>query len=220
MGLETVTAQEWLDRVKQRASKLPNDLGDCVRRFELTPAGMPLEDIEAGYQKGGLSLGNDFRPKSILTAVDGDLAVDGLVSTQGEDGNATLIVFGDLRCRSLINDWGSIVIVTGSLIADEWVYAAREDSSLIVGGNFKTPIFIGADIELTVGGILEADYAYGYATSLPESGQVYGKDKSLENRSWREIAARLGLGHEVTAEDALMQAIDLRVITTESLLPR
>ncbi|QKJ92494.1 hypothetical protein [Agrobacterium pusense] len=222
MALEKVSAEEWIDQVKRRTVALPVHLGDYIGRFQLTPAGLPLEDIDARYHVGDLRVDGNFRPESLITAVDGDLVVGGLISTQGgegADGNATLIVFGDVRCKTLINEWGSIIIVTGDLIIDEWAYAGREDSSLVVGGNFRTPIYIGADIGVTVGGAVEADYAYGYATNFPELGQTYGASKTLENRSWREIAARLGLGREVMAEEGLMEALDMRVITTGSLLP-
>ncbi len=222
MALEAVSAGEWLERVKRRIATLPVGLGDYVGRFELTPAGMPLDDIAAGFHAGELRVDGEFRPESLITVVDGDLLVEGLVSTQGgedADGNATLIVFGDLRCKTLINDWASIIIVTGDLIVEDWIFAAREDSALLVGGDFKTPLFIGADIGVTVGGEIVADYAYGYATGVPTPGQTFGDSKAMDNRSWREIAARLGLGREVTAEEELMQAVDLRVMTTGSLLP-
>ena len=221
--MEIVSAEEWLARVAQRTRALPQKLAGTVDRFALTPSGMPLGDIEAGYKVGDLQVAGDFRPDSLITAVEGNLAVDGLVSTQGgegADGNATLIVFGDLRCKTLINEWASIIIVTGDLIVEDWVYAGREDSALLVGEDFRTPIHIGADIGVTVGGTIAVDYAYGHATDMPEPGQTYGAGKALENRSWREMAARLGLGRDVTAEEGFMQALDMRVITTGSVLPR
>lgn len=223
MASRTVSAEQWLSEVARRTATLPTALGDYIGRFELTPAGMPLADIAASYQAGDMRVDGDFRPESLITAVDGHLNVDGLVSTQGgegADGNATLIVFGDLRCKTLINEWASIIIVTGDLIAEDWVYAGREDSALLVGQDFKTPIYIGADIGVTVAGKIAVDHAYGHATDMPVSGQTYGASKALKNRSWREIAARLGLGREVAAEEGLMQAMDMRVITTGSLLPR
>ncbi|MDV3250880.1 hypothetical protein DevBK_05995 [Devosia sp. BK] len=222
MALVAVSAGEWLERIKRGIATLPAGLGDYVGRFELTPAGMPLDDIAAGFHAGDLRIDGEFRPESLITAVDGDLVVEGLVSTQGgedADGNATLIVFGDLRCKTLINDWASIIIVTGDLIVEDWVFAAREDSALLIGGDFKTPLFIGADIGVTVGGEIVADYAYGYANGVPAPGQTYGDSKAMDNRSWREIATRLGFGREVTAEEEFMPAVDLRVITTGSLLP-
>ena len=184
---------------------------------------MPFDDIDARSHAGDLQVKGDFRPESMITAVYGNLTVDGLVSTPGgeyADGNATLIVFGDVRCKTLINEWGSLIVVTGNLFVEDWVYAAREDSTLVVGKDFRTSVFIGADIGMTVGGEIEAECAYGYATGLPEPGQTYGASKVLENRSWREIAVRLGLGREVAAEEDLMQALDMRVITTGSVLPR
>lgn len=222
VALKTVSAEEWLAEVARRTAMLPAGLVDYIGRFALTPAGMPLADIAAGHQAGDMRVDGDFQPQSLITAVDGHLTVDGLVSTQGgdgADGNATLIVFGDVRCKTLINEWASIIIVTGDLIVGDWVYAGREDSTLLVGGDFRTPIYIGADIGVTVGGTIAVDYAYGYATDVPEPGQTYGARKALENRSWREIAARLGLGREVTAEEELQQALDMRVITTGGLLP-
>lgn len=57
-----------------------------------------------------------------------------------------------------------------------------------------------ASIGITIGGEIEAACAYSHATDLPKPGKSYGASKALENRSWQEVAVRLGLAREVAAE--------------------
>lgn len=148
MHLSSVTSAEWQKFVVRRSQELPNPaVTEALLRFQLVPGGPQNETADACIHCGDLNIDGDFAPPSWIAVIDGDLHVSGKVSTwiEGGDGHVTLVVFGDLKCGSVNNDWASNIFVSGDAIAREWVFASREDSSMVVGGDFRTPIFIGAD---------------------------------------------------------------------------
>ncbi len=161
MSFEKVTSAEWQKFVTRRAQDLPDQtLAEALGRFRLVPGGPQDETIDASIHHGNLTIDGDVALPSWVTAVDGDLDVTGKVSTkiEGGDGHVTLVVFGNLTCGSIDHDWASIIFVTGNVIVRDWVFASREDSALVIGGDFKTPIFIGADIWVSVGRAVEMEY--------------------------------------------------------------
>lgn len=221
MSLNSVTSAEWQEFVNQRSGELPNPaLAEALSRFQLVPGGPQNETADASVYRGDLEIDGDFVPSSWLTVIDGNLCVTGKVSTriEGGDGHVTLVVFGDLKCGSIDNDWASIIFVTGDVIASEWVFASREDSSMVIGGDFRTPIFIGADIWVSVGGSVEMEYGYGYAVDLAWFADAYGAPQVRPTYGWRELALKLGLGQGRIHEEQLMELLEERLRTTGSLL--
>ncbi|HWU81696.1 MAG TPA: hypothetical protein VN158_16720 [Caulobacter sp.] len=182
---------------------------------------MEASDLSAGFYDGDLAIEGDFTPPTLVSVVDGDLRVSGKLSTEsvdGMDGHATLIVFGDLRCGGLVNDWASLLVVTGSLIADEWIFAAREDSALVVGGDLRTPIFVGADKWASVGGSAWMEDGYGYAVALASFDDASGAPQVHPRRSWENLVDRLGLDRErVREEHDLIRALEERLYETGGL---
>lgn len=220
MHLSSVTSAEWQKFVVRRSQELPNPaVAEALLRFQLVPGGPQNETADACIHRGDLNIDGDFAPPSWITVIDGDLHVSGKVSTciEGGDGHVTLVVFGDLKCDSVDNDWASIIFVTGDAIAREWFFASREDSSMVVGGDFRTPIFIGADIWTSVGGSVEMEYGYGYAVALAWFADAYGAPRIQPTFGWRELAMKLGLGQGRIREEQLMELLEERLQTTGSL---
>ncbi|MFV0384915.1 hypothetical protein, partial [Paracoccus sp. (in: a-proteobacteria)] len=174
MSWQTESVAAWQESVLDLADMKGSDLlSGVIHKMQLVPAIDESGTFSAAVHHGALVASDDFVQPALMTAIDGDLTVAGMVTTEGVeggDGNATLVVFGDLHCRSLVNDWASIVIVTGDCIVEDWVFAAREDSAFIVGGAFRTPIFVGADIWVSVGGVVEIETGDGYAVALRHAG--------------------------------------------------
>lgn len=141
--MNSVTSAEWQDFVTNRSKELSDPaVTEALLRFQLVPGGPQNETADACIHRGDLTIDGDFVPSSWITVIDGNLHVSGKVSTciEGGDGHVTLVVFGDLKCGSIDNDWASIIFVTGDAIVRDWVFASREDSSMVVGGDFRTPI--------------------------------------------------------------------------------
>lgn len=221
MSFTSVTSAEWQAFVMQRSEELTDRaLADAISRFELIPGGPQNEKSDANIRRGNLTVDGDFTPSSWITVIDGNLEVRGKLSTriEGGDGHATLVVFGNLKCGSIDNDWASIIFVTGDAIVSDWVFASREDSSMVIGGDFKTPIFIGGDIWVSVGGSAEMEYGYGYAVNLTYFADAYGAPQIQPRNGWRELAFRLGLGQGRIREDQLMQLLEERMRTAGNLL--
>lgn len=221
--LNSVTSAEWQEFVTQRSRKLPDPtVAEALLRFQLVPGGPQNETADACIHCGDLTIDGDFVPSSWITVIDGNLHVSGKVSTciEGGDGHVTLVVFGDLKCGSIDNDWASIIFVTGDAIVRDWVFASREDSSMVVGGDFRTPIFIGADIWVSVGGSVEMEYGYGYAVALARFADAYGAPQVRPTYGWRELVMKLGLGQGRIREEQLMELLEERLRTTGSLLRR
>jgi len=210
----TQPAADWDEWVSDAADALSNDtLHDVVEQFNLVPSFAQSEGVTGAVHEGALHVVGDFKQPKLLAAVQGDLTVDGMLSTQeidGWDGNATLVVFGDLHCSQLINDWASLIIVTGDCTVTDWTFIAREDSAFIVGGDFTTPFFVGADIWASVGGRAEMDAGYGYALDLNSGGPVVRPAKG-----WHESALQLGL--PAKDEEAFMIALETRLHETGSI---
>ena len=206
--------------VVRRSQELPNPaVTEALLRFQLVPGGPQNETADACIHCGDLNIDGDFAPPSWIAVIDGDLHVSGKVSTwiEGGDGHVTLVVFGDLKCGSVNNDWASIIFVSGDAIAREWVFASREDSSMVVGGDFRTPIFIGVDIWVSVGGSVEMEYGYGYAVALAWFADAYGAPQIQPTFGWRELAMKLGLGQGRIREEQLIELLEERLQTTGSL---
>lgn len=209
-------AADWDEWVSDTSDQLGNAaVNDAVERFDLLPA-LPDEVLTGAVHEGPLKVAGDFTQPELVTAIDGDLTVDGRLSTQGVagyDGNATLVVFGDLRCRALVNDWASVIIVTGDCHVADWCFAAREDSSFVVGGDFNTPVFVGSDIWVSVGGTASMGAGLGYALGLDDAGPPV-----RPAADWRGLRDRLKLPPDVT-EKNLVQYLEARLFKTGGLLP-
>ena len=219
--MNSVTSAEWQDFVTRRSKELPDPaVAKALSRFQLVPGGPQTETADAYIHRGDLEIDGDFVPSSWITVIDGNLRVSGKVSTriEGGDGYVTLVVFGDLNCGSIDNDWASIIFVTGDAVVREWVFASREDSSMVIGGDFRTPIFIGADIWVSVGGSVEMEYGYGYAVALAWFADTYGAAQIQPTYGWRELAMKLGLGQGRIREEQLVELLEERLRTTGSLL--
>ena len=224
MTWQTETATDWRETVLDLADAQDDDrLAGLVQRMELVPAGYDPDAFKAIVHHGPLWVSGDFTQPGLIAAIDGDLTVAGKVTTEsveGADGNATLIVFGDLQCRSLVNDWASIVIVTGDCTVDDWIFAAREDSSFIVGGALRTPIFVGADIWVSVGGAVEIETGHGYAVDLSHGADAFGAPQIHPRTGWRTLVSRLALDrHDPVDEFDLVEKIEERLFATGSILP-
>lgn len=224
MGWQILNIATWLEKVHDLAEAQPDEIAGLIRQMQLVPPGYDDDAFKVVWHDGPLTLADDFTPPGLITAIDGDLTLSGKVTTEGidgADGNATLVVLGDLRCGSLVNDWASIIIVTGDCIVDDWVFAAREDSSLIVGGAFRTPIFIGADIWAAVGGAVDIETGDGYAVALRHAANAYGAPQIRPRRDWRDLVSRLALdrGGAVDEYDLVMKIED-RLYQTGTILPQ
>jgi hypothetical protein len=221
MSWQTTTSRNWQAVVHAQAKALAHpQMAAMITGFQLVPAFAAHEDVPAAIHEGPLEVSGDFTPEALITVVLGDLTVGGQVSTQeaaGFDGNATLIVFGNLRCASLVNDWASIVMVTGDLEASSFVFTAREDSALVIGGDFTTPVFVGADIWANVGGTARMETGHGYA--LPLGLADVDVSKVTEPASdWRAMAAQLQIA-DVSSEFAVEEALEDRLRRTGTLMP-
>lgn len=213
MPFETVTPRAWKTVVDDLAAGMTNrEAADTLMRYRLLPGGPYADEATATVHRGSLTIDGDFFVPSQLVVIHGDLNVSGTLYT-GErdgDGQVTLIVFGNLRCARLDHDWGSILFAAGDLIASEWMFAAREDSTLTIGGDFRTPIFVGADLWASAGGTIEMDY--GYAVPLAWSGDAYGAPRTEPRHGWRELAIKLGMGRDGSRnEESFLRSIEARL---------
>lgn len=220
--MQRVTVETWRRKVAMRGDALADrSIAGVLSRLQLLPRGMGASEVSAGFHDGDLTIDGDFTPPTLVSVVDGDLRVSGKLSTEGVDGmdgHATLIVFGDLRCGGLVNDWASLLVVTDNLIADEWIFAAREDSALIVGGDLRTPVFVGADKWASVGGSVQMDDGYGYAVALAAFDDAFGAPQIHPRGSWKNLVDRLGLDRErVREEHDLIRVLEERLYETGSL---
>ncbi|MBK0023980.1 hypothetical protein IAE29_23335 [Ochrobactrum sp. S46] len=222
MSFEKVTSAEWQKFVAQRAQDLPDQtVAEALGKFQLVPGGPQDETVDASIHHGNLTIDGDLALPSWVTVVDGDLDVTDKVSTkiEGGDGHVTLVVFGNLTCASIDHDWASIIFVTGNVIVKDWVFASREDSAFVIGGDFKTPIFIGADIWVSVGGAVEMEYGYGYAVNLASFADAYGAPQTYPRHGWRELVFKLGFGQgRIRDEEQLLEVLEERLHITGSLL--
>ena len=223
MSFDPLTPAEWQAFVAKRAAQLPDrTLADALMQFQLLPRGPYADQTSATVHRGDLTIDGNFAPPSQVIVVDGDVTVSGTLSTvdreNGGDGQITLVIFGDVRCGSIDHDWGSILFVTGDAIVADWVYTAREDAAFVVGGDFRTPIFIGADIWAAVGGTVEMDYGYGYAVELAWFADAYGAPQILPKHGWRELALKLGIGRSGAPDtEHFLDLLEARLRETGSL---
>lgn len=215
MTWEEMDAGVWLDETKEAVGRLDAPAGPGIARFDLVRS----PDDSAAIHRGPLRVGGDFTPPALLTLVEGDLDVAGRVSTQGvdgADGNATLVVLGNLTCGSLVNDWASLILISGHLKAREWVFTAREDSSILVGGDFDTPIFIGEDIAVSIGGTARMRAGFGYAAPMDMDG-VENRLNQIRPQIDEAGTARM-LGLEGDQFD-WTEAVETRLYETGTILP-
>lgn len=215
MPFQKVTPDAWKTVVADLAAGMTDRaVADALMRFQLLPGGPYADQTTASVHRGNLTIDGDFFPPSQVVVIHGDLTVGGALRT-GEsdgDGQVTLVVFGNVRCRKVDHDWGSLLLVTGDLIAREWVFAAREDSALVIGGDFRTPIFVGADLWASVGGTVEMDWGYGYAVPLAWSADAYGAPRIEPRYGWRELAIKLGMGrNSIRDEESFLCSIETKL---------
>lgn len=212
MPFQTVTPDAWKAIVADLAAQMiDREVANALLRFQLLPAGPYADQTTATVHQGSLTIDGDFLPTSQIVIIHGDLTVGGTVRTSESDGDGqvTLVVFGNVRCGRVDHDWGSILFVTGDLIAREWVFAAREDSALAIGGDFRTPIFVGADLWASVGGGIEMEWGYGYAVPLAWSADAYGAPRIEPRHGWRELALKLGIGgNSIRDEESFLCSIE------------
>ncbi|WP_420139452.1 hypothetical protein [Sphingomonas sp.] len=223
MPFDSLTPAEWQDFVAGRAAQLADrPPAEALMRFELLPRGPYADQTGATVYRGDLTIDGNFTPPSQVIVIDGDVNVSGTLSTvdrdNGGDGQITLVIFGDVRCGSIDHDWGSILFVTGDMIVADWVFTAREDSAFVVGGDLRTPIFIGGDIWAAVGGAVEMEYGYGYAVGLKWCADAYGAPQILPAHGWRELALKLGIGRSAASDTAqFLDVIEARLRETGTL---
>lgn len=215
MPFQTVTPDAWKMIVADLAAGMTDrEVADVLMRFQLLPVGPYADQATATVHRGSLTIDGDFLAPSKVVVIHGDLTISGTLRT-GErdgDGQVTLVVFGNVRSDRVDHDWGSILFVTGDLIAREWVFAAREDSALTVGGDFRTRIFVGADLWASVGGSIEMDYGYGYAVPLAWFADAYGAPRTEPRCGWRELAIKLGMGrNSIRDEESFLRSIEARL---------
>ena len=215
MPFESVSPIEWKNIVVDLAAGL-NDpaVADALVKYQLLPGGHYADQTSATVHRGSLEIDGDFLPLSQVVLIQGDLTVSGTVFTSERDGDGqvTLVVLGSLRCGRVDHDWGSILFVTGNMIVKEWVFAAREDSALTIGGDFRTPIFIGADLWASAGGTIEMDYGYGYAVPLAWFADASGAPRIEPRHGWRELAIKLAMGREsIRSEEKFLSLIEARL---------
>ena len=216
MAWRTVDLETWRAMLAEALAGLDGPAGPGIARFGHVP-----EEFEGSpaIHEGPLDVEGDFTPPSEVTLVLGDLSVDGRVSTQevnGADGNATLVVIGSLACATLVNDWASLVLVSGDIVAREWAFAAREDSSMVAGGDFRTPIFIGYDIWVAVGGTARMEAGIGYAAPMGPDG-VEDPGRAIRPAADEAATARrLGLGDD---ELEWQEELETRLYERGTILP-
>lgn len=224
MSWTSLSSEDWLESVDDAADQLRDtQVHDAVMAFQLIPPYVPSDALSAAIHDGDLRIDGTFTPPAQLTLIQGDLHVTGTVSTEGAggaDGNATLVVIGDLHCDSLINDWASILIVTGNCTARSWTFAAREDAAFVVGGDFTTPIFIGMDIWVNVGGTAQMQAGQGYALNL--DNLITGKvgPVTYTDADFDTLRADLALppAAQMDLSDAI-STLEKRLATTGTILP-
>lgn len=215
MPFETVTPDEWKAIVADLTAGMSDrEAADALTRYQLLPGGPYADQTPATVHRGSLTIDGDFLAPSRVIVVDGDLTVSGTLYT-GErdgDGQVTLVVFGNLKSGRVDHDWGSILFVAGDMIVREWVFAAREDSALVIGGDFWTPIFVGADLWASAGGSIEMEYGYGYAVPLAWSADASGAPQIEPKHGWRELAIKLGMGPNSSRdEESFLRSIEARL---------
>lgn len=220
MSWNDMSQQDWQETLEDMAEAHPSALvSQELLRYDYA-MGAPFEGgATCAVHDGPLEIGGDFTPPRLLSLVLGDLTVSGRVSTQdvdGSDGNASLVVIGNLFCDTVVNDWASILFVTGDTHAREWAFSGREDSSFVVGGTFRTPLYVGHDIWVSVGKAVEMEHALGFGLYIEE--QIRGTKQLTmlpAKHGEAETLALLGLADDPDFEETL----DRRLYETGTLLP-
>ncbi|WP_299962578.1 hypothetical protein [uncultured Roseobacter sp.] len=182
MSWEETSIEDWTEIISDAFDQLDDPVGLSLARFNLIPLGFEGSCLT---HSGSLRVDGDFTPSSRATAIFGDLEVSGRISTEevdGGDGNATLLVLGRLTCKTLVNDWASLILVSQDVVVSEWALASREDSSFVVGGDFSTPLFVGYDIPVTVRGDANIKAGIGYAMKMDAKG-----DDDFDRRTLPEL---------------------------------
>lgn len=95
----------------------------------------------------------------------------------------------------------------------------REDSALIIGGDFTTDLFIGADLGVTVGGRVDVACGYGYFTPLANEADEIARP-FYPRDDIGELAKRLGVaGDADTVAESLTEILDARLYKTGHIFP-
>lgn len=203
MSWSEVTTQDWLETVSDGIEQLGGRVSRSLARFKLAPRGF---EGAGAIHDGPLLIDGDFTPPSQITAVFGDLEVNGRISLQGvdgADGDTTLLVLGRLTCATLVSDWASLILVSQDVNVSEWAMTSFEDSSFVVGGDFNTPLFIGYDIWVTVGGTARMKAGIGYARQMDANGEEETDRAIRPQLSEEETMRMLRMGEDDWLEDRL-----------------
>lgn len=220
MTWQRMPMETWQNKIAALVEELPDAaLADLISQIELVSPVLEPDDVSAARHRGDLVIAGDYTPLTLLTLVEGDLTVAGQLSTQevdGNDGHAALVVFGTLRCGSLLNDWGSRIVVTGDLIIGEWLYTAREDSLLVVGGNVHAPVLVSGEVAVEVGGRSEIEHGLGVIRRLAAPGSPIAAPRY----GWHALASLLELDpSRATEEEEIVPLLEDRLFRTGTILP-
>ncbi|MBW6528645.1 hypothetical protein KZ813_17525 [Sphingomonas sp. RHCKR7] len=220
MAWQRMPMETWQNKMAALVEALPDAaLADLLSQIELVSPVLEPDDVSAARHPGDVTIAGDYTPLTLLTLIEGDLSVAGQVSTQevdGNDGHAALVVFGSLRCGSLLNDWGSRVVVTGDLVVGDWLYTAREDSVLVVGGDLRAPVLVSGDSAVEVGGTGEIEHGLGMVRRLGAAGGA----AVTPRHGWHALAALLALDPaRATEEEEIVPLLEDRLYRIGSILP-
>lgn len=212
MAWTILTEREWRSRAEDALRRTAEPLRSLAADYDVVA---PSMDATFALHDGPLTVDGDAVLPARNVLVLGSLEVSGRVTTEGADGadgNAALVVIGDLACRTLVNDWASIVVVSGELTVVEWAFAAREDSAILVGGTFRTPLFIGADIWIEVGAGAEIEAGIGYALDMARAPS----DRPVPIEPKSDATALLGLPPDL---HEAMNLLEDRLYSTGTIVP-
>jgi hypothetical protein len=158
--------------------------------------GAGSSDRDCRVHRGPLVLLRNFAAPAINTLIIGDLIVNGLVDLHCPDADSggLFIVFGNVICNVLANDFNKAAIIDGDLIARDLIVNNFDDSGLWVTGNLKTKFFYGLDIWAEVGGTAAMRYGNGFCLPIgwnDEGPGANAADHTIE--PLHDVGASMGL---------------------------
>lgn len=130
-----------------------------------------LLETEAFVHVGDLRIKGSYRTPGLCTLITGNLVVEDVLDLNPRHNEGGLfIVFGDLTCRHLLGDYGSIAFVDGDLAARDTIVTGYRKSVLSVIGTLRTRLFVGCDGATFVGAGAEIEYGVGHCVPMGELG--------------------------------------------------